>query len=41
MTNIAMLFKLERFYQKRDRIRACAKILENSLFIPKDQEEEM
>ncbi|KAG5684559.1 hypothetical protein PVAND_013784 [Polypedilum vanderplanki] len=40
MTQIAMLFKLERLYMNRHRVKACAKMLENEIFEPKDIDEE-
>lgn len=40
MTQIAMLFKLERLYMNRHRVKACAKMLESGIFEPKELDEE-
>jgi hypothetical protein len=40
MTQIAMLFKLEKLYLNRHRVKACAKVLEDEIFQPKNLDEE-
>lgn len=40
LTQITLLYKVEKFYSNRHRIRACEKILRSSLFCPQNSEED-
>lgn len=40
LTQIALIYKVEKFYSNRHRIKACEKLLRSTLFCPKDNEED-
>ncbi|KAG5684487.1 hypothetical protein PVAND_013719 [Polypedilum vanderplanki] len=40
MTQITLLYKVEKFYSNRHRIKACERILRSSLFCPQNEEED-
>lgn len=40
LTQITLIYKVEKFYSNRHRIKACEKLLRSTLFRPKDNEED-
>lgn len=40
LTQITLLYKVEKFYANRHRIRACEKMLRSSLFRPQNPDED-
>lgn len=40
LTQVALIYKVERFYHNRYRIQACEKILKSSLFCPENEDED-
>ena len=40
LTQIALIYKVEKFYKNRFRIQTCVKILRSSLFRPNNDDED-